>query len=48
MTHSLYVEDRNIIYFHGQLVVDWNTVIEIAERFLRQFELGNTSLDRRG
>jgi hypothetical protein len=43
MTHSLYAEDRNVVYFHGQLVADWNTVMEIAERFLRQFELGNTS-----
>jgi hypothetical protein len=36
MTHSLYREDRNIVYFHGQLLADWNTVVEIAERFLRQ------------
>jgi hypothetical protein len=36
MTHSLYIEDRDIVYFHGQLLSDWITVVEIAERFLRQ------------
>jgi hypothetical protein len=36
MTHSLYTKDRYIIYFHSQLLADWNTVVEIAERFLRQ------------
>jgi hypothetical protein len=38
MTQSLYAEDRYIVYFHGQVLADWNTIIEIAERFLRQCE----------
>jgi len=38
MTQSLYAEDRYIIYFHGQLLADWNTVVDISERFLRQWQ----------
>jgi hypothetical protein len=38
MTHSLYAEDRYIVYFHGQVLADWNTIVEIADRFLHQCE----------
>jgi hypothetical protein len=38
MTHSLYAEDGYIVYFHGQTLADWNTVVEIGRRFLRQWD----------
>lgn len=38
MTHSLYAEDRYIVYFHAQVLTDWNTIVEIADRFLHQCE----------
>jgi hypothetical protein len=38
MTHSLFTPDRYLVYFHGQVLADWNTIVEIADRFLRQCE----------
>jgi hypothetical protein len=38
MTHSLYAEDRYIVYFHGRTLADWNTIVEIGQRFLRQLD----------
>jgi hypothetical protein len=39
MTHSLFAEDRYIVYFHAQILADWNTIVEIADRFLHQCEV---------
>lgn len=36
MTHS-HVEGSRPVYFHPQVLADWNTIVEIAETFLRQF-----------
>jgi hypothetical protein len=36
MTHSLYDRDSKPIYFHSQVLCDWNTVVEILKRFLQQ------------
>jgi hypothetical protein len=36
MTHSLYEAASSPIYFHSQILCDWNTVVEIVDRFFRQ------------
>ena len=36
MTHSLYEKDSKPMYFHSQVLCDWNTVVEILKRFLQQ------------
>jgi len=36
MTHSVYAGDGYFVYFHGQILADWITLIDITERFLRQ------------
>ena len=37
MTHSP-AETRGHIYFHAQVLADWNTVVEVAEQFLQVFD----------
>jgi len=37
MTHSLYEPNTHIVYFHPQVLADWNKIAEIAGRFLKQW-----------
>lgn len=37
MTHSFSEKSRQVV-FHAQIIADWNTVVEISERFLTELQ----------
>ena len=36
MTHSIYQNDSAPMWFHSQILADWNTVVQIVDQFLQQ------------